>query len=166
MLARRERRGIAFEAALGAPDGGEQLGQELGGDRGLARGGGSDRAQQLVGGLVLGDEAGAARFDRLGEHRGVGVAGEHHELRPWVRVADSDRGGGAVVVGEVVVEEHDVGSVLERRVDCLLGTAGEADDPHVGLVAQHPHEALGEHLVVVDHQDSDHREWKLSPSGA
>ena len=75
---------------------------------------------------------------------------------PHDRVCDCE----AAELGQLVVEQHDIGSVFFDLGKGIASIAGLGDDLHPARRGQRPHDALTEHRVIV-HDDHSHALWCL-----
>ena len=91
----------------------------------------------------------------MGHHRGFLVGGDDHHLGERGELPDAPGGFDPVDPGEVDVHEHHVGTDPGHHLQGLLPRAHRPGDLHVLLSGQEHLQGLGEHAVVVDHQDAN-----------
>ena len=147
-------RGQPFQLGLKGASLGEQRGDGARRDEDLPAGDVPDRRHHLGRGPRLVQKRAGARLHG-GEPRPLGVlARQEDHLRR--RTHTSDRRGRVrtSAVGQVEVEQHDVGVELGRRGHALGDGAYVPDDLHVGLVVDERGQALRHDAVILDDQDA------------
>ena len=90
--------------------------------------------------------------DRTASSSGIAREDDH----PGVRQLGADLAAGldARAVGQAHVHDHDVGPEAARHLDRFGFGAGLGHDLELVAAIEERDEALPDHLVVVDHQDS------------
>jgi len=74
-----------------------------------------------------------------------------------IELADDGDHLGGVHVGQVEVEDDDVRLLPPDHLDAVEGTHRRAHHPQLRVGHQEPHDALQDHLVIVDDDDTQRR---------
>ena len=107
------------------------------------------------------------------QRAGVGHARRDHQDAAGESSAGLARGAGtgafglfekcqALVVAEVVIEQHDVDRFAREDGEAFGGRGGGGDDPEVRLSFEQPAQALPEQAVIVDQENPHLRHGFLS----
>ena len=126
------------------------------GHDGLAAAGTQQRRSDVLGALVLGDEAVDALGQGLGEHLVTTEDGEHDNGHPGEALIDRSRGLGSVHIRHVAVQQDDVDGLLpgHEQADGLASAGGGGDDGNGPLRVELFGESGANERVVINDEDS------------
>ena len=126
------------------------------GHDGLTTAGTKQRSRDVLGALVLGDEAVDALGQGLGEHLVTTEDGEHDNGHPGEALIDRSRGLGTIHIRHVAVQQDDVNGLLpgHEQADGLASAGGCGDDGNGPLRVELFGEGGANERVVIDDEDS------------
>jgi hypothetical protein len=139
-------------AAHPAQDGGQRRSV----DEHLAVAHGADGGEDGPDRALLREEPARTCRGRAAHDVNVGISGHHHD--PGGRVAGTDTRDrvDAVAIGQVDVQEYDIGGRLLDRREALANGGGRADTGEVRVATDRDRQGLRERAVIVDQEDACH----------